>query len=262
MIELQHFGDVTRIRLASLGSRIARMDVSAYLVRGVLVDSGFPRARRALARFLDESRVEGAMITHWHEDHAGNVELLASRGIPLAVHAETEARLRAGEPIRLYRRFVWGTTPALRTPLRPFAHPLLRIVLTPGHSPDHQVVWDAESETLFSGDLWLGVRSRVMHVSENPRLIVASLRTVLALRPRRMFDAHRGEVRDPVDALTAKIAWMEDVIGRIEAKLDAGWSDGAILEAVLGGDETVARLSFGEYARRNFVNAVRASRSR
>src|SRR5207302_9709468 len=54
MIELQRFGDVERVRLASLGSRIAGLDVSAYLVRGILVDSGFPRARGALAGFLTE----------------------------------------------------------------------------------------------------------------------------------------------------------------------------------------------------------------
>lgn len=257
MIELQRFGDVTRVRLASLGSRMARLDVSAYLVRDVLVDTGFPHVRRALANLLDERRIEGAMITHWHEDHAGNAELLAARGIPLAMHDETERKLRASEPIRLYRRVVWGSSPTLRAPLRPFGHSVLRLVQTPGHSPDHQVVWDPESETVFSGDLWLGVRSRVMHESENPRLIVDSLRTVLALKPRRMFDAHRGEVREPVDAIAAKIGWMEDTLGTIESRLDAGWSDRAILDAVLGGDEPVALLSFGEYARMNFVKAAR-----
>ena len=260
MIALERFGDVTRVRLTSLGSRLAGMDVSAYLVRGVLVDTGFPHARRVLARLLDETRLEGALITHWHEDHAGNAPLLASRGIPLGMHDETAEKLRSAEPIRLYRRVVWGTPPRLDSQVVPFAHSTLRLVHTPGHSPDHQVVWDVETGTVFSGDLWLGVRSRVMHESENPRLIINSLRTVLRLGPQRMFDAHRGEVRDPVDALTAKIAWMEDTLGTIDARLDAGWSDRAILESVLGGDETVAFLSFGEYARMNFVRAARRSR--
>ena len=260
MIALERFGDVTRVRLTSLGSRLAGMDVSAYLVRGVLVDSGFPHASRVLERFLDDTKLEGAMITHWHEDHAGNGPLLAARGVPLGMHEETAQRLRAAESIRLYRRVVWGTPPRLDVAVQPFAHPTLRLVHTPGHSPDHQVVWDAETGTVFSGDLWLGVRSRVMHESENPRLIIESLRTVRALGPQRMFDAHRGEVRDPSDALTAKIAWMEETLGTIDARLAEGWSDRAILDSVLGGDETVALLSFGEYARMNFVRAARRTR--
>ena len=260
MIALERFGDVTRVRLTSLGSRLAGMDVSAYLVRGVLVDSGFPHARRVLSRFLDETRLEGALITHWHEDHAGNAPLLVSRGIPLGMHDETAERLRGAEPIRLYRRAVWGTTPRFEPHGQPFAHHALRFVHTPGHSPDHQVVWDAETGTVFSGDLWLGVRARVMHESENPRLIVDSLRVVRALGPQRMFDAHRGEVRDPLDALTAKIAWMEETLGTIDTRLDEGWSDRAILDSVLGGEETVAFLSLGEYARMNFVRAARRSR--
>src|SRR4051794_33447642 len=108
MIEIQRFENVERIRLASWGSRLAGMDVSAYLVRGILIDSGFPHRRAWLARILDERRVSAAMLTHYHEDHAGNAELLASRGIPLAAHPLTLERLRNPAPIRAYRRIVWG----------------------------------------------------------------------------------------------------------------------------------------------------------
>jgi glyoxylase-like metal-dependent hydrolase (beta-lactamase superfamily II) len=258
MIDLERFDDVTRVRLASWGSRAAGLDVSAYIVRGVLVDSGYPRAATAMASVLDEVTIRGAMITHWHEDHAGNATLLASRGVPLVLHPQTEAKLRAFPPIRLYRRVVWGTPPSLRVPITPFDEPALRFVHTPGHSPDHHVVWDHERATLFSGDLWLGVRSAVMHEREDPYRIVQSLRDVIALQPARMFDAHRGLVREPAQALTAKVTWMEDRIAEIETKIAAGWSDGAIVRAVLGGEELVARLSQGEYARANFVRAVRA----
>ena len=258
MIEIQRFGDVERIRLASLGSRFAGMDVSAYLVRGILVDSGFPHARRALAAFLDERSVAGAMLTHYHEDHAGNAETLAARGIPLAMHGVTLARLRDPSPIRLYRRAVWGTPTRLVTPTVDFTEPApLQFVFTPGHSPDHQVVWYPERATLFSGDLWLGVRASVVHESENPYRIIESLRTVLALRPERMFDAHRGEVREPAAAISAKITYLEETIAEVAAKIAAGWSDTAILRAVFGGDESVAWASRGEYSRLNFVRAVR-----
>ena len=103
----------------------------------------------------------------------------------------------------------------------------------------------------------LGVRATVMHESENPYRIVESLRAVRALEPARMFDAHRGPVRDPVGAIDAKIAYLEETIGAVAAKQAAGWSDRAILRRLLGGDEPVALASGGEYSRLNFVRAVR-----
>lgn len=263
MIEIQRFDDVERIRLASWGSRLSGMDVSAYLIHGVLVDCGFPHARETLGRFLSERPIIGAMLTHYHEDHAGNAELLASRGTPLVMHDATLDRLRDPESIRLYRRVVWGTPPPLTSALRGFVTELpLEFVHTPGHSPDHQIVWDSARATVFSGDLWLGVRATVMHESEDPYRIVESLRAVLALRPERMFDAHRGPVRDPIGALTAKIGYLDDTIASIAAKQAAGWSDRAILRHVLGGDEPVAIASGGEYSRLSFVRAVRRGAGR
>jgi glyoxylase-like metal-dependent hydrolase (beta-lactamase superfamily II) len=258
MVEIQRFGDVERIRLASWGSRLAGMDVSAYLINGVVVDSGFPHASAALARFLDERPIIGAMLTHYHEDHAGNAELIARRGIPLAMHPLTLERLRDPRRIRLYRRVVWGSPSRLSSASQHFATETpLEFVHTPGHSPDHQVVWDPERRTLFSGDLWLGVRATVMHKSENPYRILESLRAVRALEPERMFDAHRGPVRDPVAALDAKIVYLEEMMAAVAAKQAAGWSDRTILRRVLGGDDPVALASVGEYSRLNFVRAVR-----
>ena len=260
MKERPRRGSESRAGCGFAGAGRLKVVDGAYLVRGILVDSGFPHARDALASFLAERSVAGAMLTHYHEDHAGNAELLAARGIPLAMHQTTLARLHEPSPIRVYRRLVWGTPSPLASTLHSLEQPPLQFVFTPGHSPDHQIVWDPERATLFSGDLWLGVRSSVMHVSEDPFRIIESLRAVLALHPERMFDAHRGPVRDPVPALAAKINYLEGTIAAVAAKLASGWSDQAILRAVLGGDEAVARFSGGEYSRLNFVRAVRRGR--
>lgn len=257
MHELTTHGDVTRVRLWSRTGAAVGYDVSVYLTRGVLIDTGFPRARGELRRLVAELAPRGALVTHWHEDHAGNVPLLAALGVPLGVTDETLRRVRSRPRIRLYRQVVWGRqAPLVHEPL-PFADAALVMLHTPGHSPDHHVAWDAERETLFSGDLWLGVRARVMHEHEAPRTLLASLRTVHALRPRRMFDAHRGEVSDPPRALAARIDFLERTIDSVQRRVDAGWGDRAIVRAELEGEETAAWWSFGEYARRNFVRAVR-----
>jgi ribonuclease/clavin/mitogillin len=142
----------------------------------------------------------------------------------------------------------------------PFHADGLRFVSTPGHTPDHHVVWDDEQATLFSGDLYLGVKVRATFPDEDPRQLVASLRAAAAMQPRRMFDAHRGLVLDPADALTAKADWLEETVREIDAKIDHGWSDRAIRRHVLGRERLVGWISGGEYSKLTFVRAVRRTR--
>ena len=243
--------------MSSVASRALGLDVSAYVIRGAMIDTGFPAARRALLEGARAVGVRGAMVTHWHEDHAGNVEPLASLGVPIWMHADTEQRLRAPASLRLYRRLAWGSPRALRAAAEPFQAPGLEPIATPGHSPEHHVIWDHETGTLFSGDLWLGVRDRAVHASEDPYEIVASLEQVRRLEPARMFDAHRGLVVDPAGAIAAKIAWLQDTIGEIERCVVQGMSERAVVSRVFGGDELAAAVSAGEYSRRNLVAAVR-----
>jgi ribonuclease/clavin/mitogillin len=250
-------GDVHRLRMGSALGRVAKVDVSVYVFRGVMIDSGFHHARHAVVDAISSLGVSGVLVTHWHEDHAGNVAVLASRGVPIGLRADTEATLRERPHIALYRRLIWGLPSVLDSPVIAFAPTEFECVHTPGHSPDHQVVWHPESGTLFSGDLWLGIRARIMHHAEDPFEIVQSLRKAAALGPARMFDAHRGLVERPVDALVARADWLETMIGEIERRISAGWDDRTIVKRVLGGEERAAYVSRGEYSRKNFVKAVR-----
>ena len=261
-LHMESYGDVVRLRMRSFGSRAVGLDVSAYVVRGVMIDTGIHRARRALLRAVATTGVRAVIITHWHEDHAGNVCALAARGLPILMRSETEAILRARPHVQLYRRVVWGYGPPLVSALAA-DHPAgFQCLHTPGHSTDHQVVWDAETGTLFSGDLWLGIRSRVLHASEDPYVIIQSLQQTKTLAPDRMFDAHRGMIVRPTHAIGAKIQWLGETLQTIERRVHDGWSDRMIVWRVLGGEEMAAIVSRGDYSRHNLVAAVRARCSR
>jgi glyoxylase-like metal-dependent hydrolase (beta-lactamase superfamily II) len=247
---------VVRLRLRSWQGRLAGYEVSAYLLHGVLVDTGFPRGGGALVAALDTLRPRGAIVTHWHEDHAGNAPMLARRGLPLRMHPACEATLRARPAVKLYRHVVWGWTPRLAVELRELDPAPLEIIPLPGHTPDHVCVWDAERRILASGDLFLGVKVRVAHRHEAPRRLVESLRRAAALEPRLLLDAHRGPVRDAAVVLRAKIAWMEETIGAILAGHARGDAPREIARQVLGGEGMVGYASRGEYSKLAFVEAV------
>ncbi|HTE44613.1 MAG TPA: MBL fold metallo-hydrolase [Gemmatimonadaceae bacterium] len=243
--------------MSSLASRVAGLDVSAYVVRGVMIDSGFHHRRTNVADAVRSLGIVGSIVTHSHEDHAGNVSMLAQLGIPLSLRGDTERTLRERPAIQLYRRAVWGHPPPLVTAVTPFEHPDLVTVHTPGHSSDHQVVFDRQTGTLFSGDLWLGVHARVLHSTEDPYIICKSLRIAEALAPERMFDAHRGLVDAPRAALSAKAEWLTETLGELERRINEGWSDREIVRRILRGEDRVALVSRGDYSRRNLVKAVR-----
>lgn len=257
MIRTERHGDVTQLELSHARSRAIGFSVNVYVVRGALIDSGFPAAGGEVEQIVRSYGARGAFITHSHEDHAGNVERLAGMGLPVAAGAATLEKLRNVPRLRLYRRWTWGTPAPLRSPVIPFSDADLVLLATPGHADDHHVVWDASEGTLFSSDLYLGTRVAVGHPNERPRRLVRSLREMLAFGPSRMFDAHRGAIRDPIRALTTKAEWLEETIGRIEALIDRGLDDRAIRRAVLGREGAAAWFSGGEYSKRNFVATVR-----
>jgi glyoxylase-like metal-dependent hydrolase (beta-lactamase superfamily II) len=249
---------VVRLRLRSWQGRLAGYEVSAYVLRGVLVDTGFPRGGRALATALDALRPRGAIVTHWHEDHAGNAPMLAARGLPLRMHPACEATLRARPRVKRYRHVVWGWTPRLDVALRDFDPAPLAIIPLPGHTPDHVCVWDAERRVLVSGDLFLGVKVRVAHRHEAPRRLLASLRSAAALEPRLLLDAHRGPVGDAAAVLRAKAGWLDEAIGEIERGRVRGEAPRETARRVLGREGMVGYASGGEYSKLAFVEAVLA----
>lgn len=78
------YDGVTQWRFTSISGQMAGTSASAFLSGdGVLIDTGFAAAHSDFTRLLDSNHVRGVIVTHHHEDHAGHVEIVAARGLPL-----------------------------------------------------------------------------------------------------------------------------------------------------------------------------------
>ena len=132
------------------------------------------------------------------------------------MRADTEAILRRRPAHSAVSASGLGTAAARSTrAMTAFDAAGLECIHTPGHSTDHQVVWDPQTGTLFSGDLWLGVRARVMHSSEDPYADRReSARRAGALARRgcstriAVWSRRRGARRS-----NAKIEWLGETLG-------------------------------------------------
>ena len=247
---------MTRFRFSTARSRSVGYEVSAFLVRGTLIDCGFPDVESDLASALAAHSPSGVILTHYHEDHAGNVEYVAAHNIPISAPPATLDLLRRKPSMGFYRRFVWGTPKVLASNITPHEPDGLTMIPAPGHSPDHHVVWDADARTLYSADLFLGVKVRVARPGEDPRTLARSLRQIAKLDPVTMFDSHRGLVPNPVSTLIAKADWLDETIARIDSLRASGLNEHAIRREVLGAEDAVYWFSAGDLSRINFVRAV------
>ena len=258
MLQLLAHDDVTELRFTTWRSRSMGFQVSAFAVRGVLIDSGFPDCAGDLARYMTAASLEGCVLTHYHEDHAGGAAAVARAGVPIWMDARTAERVRHPRPIGLYRRYTWGSPSPVGSSV-PFALPApLECIPAPGHSDDHHIVWDGRTGTAFGGDLFIGVKVRVSHRNEQPRDLLRSLRRIAALRPERYFDGHKGLLADPVQSLDAKADWLEQTIESIDALIAEGLDDAVIARRVLGSDWWSRSFTAGDYTMTNFVRCVRA----
>ncbi|WP_081995763.1 MBL fold metallo-hydrolase [Thermus sp. 2.9] len=220
--------------------------VHIYQYKGFQIDAGPLRTLRYT------SRAEALFITHTHEDHAGGASRLS---LPIFTGKEAAYLLQNPPPLPLYRRLVWGTVKPVPAQAAERVGSFF-LVPTPGHSPEHVIVYDEETGVVFGGDLFLSVKANLASPGFNVQALIHSLKKVIELAPRRFFCAHAGAVEEPVKALKAKVDFLE--LTRDQALLlkRKGLRPSEIRDRLFGGESAWALLSGGIMSRLRFVYAL------
>jgi len=259
MLQTTHLDNVTQYRMARtvLGKNL--YGVAAYLVDGLLIDTGFDYLAEQFYRTVQSKNVEQIVNTHHHEDHVGANYLFEQRRQLKALAHAFALPLIAKPPAKLkpYRDFVWGVPqPAhpraigakLSTPKYSF-----QVLHLPGHSPDHLGLYEPRQGWLFSGDLFLSVKVRVLRTDEDIVAAMASLRQVVALPLQRLFCGSGKILENPLELLKKKLEFYEDLQYRIATLHHKGWEVKKIRDAVLGKEGVWPWMSQGEFSKLNLV---------
>ncbi|MDA8336177.1 MAG: MBL fold metallo-hydrolase [Peptococcaceae bacterium] len=253
-----HPGGVVELCLWSVigGRRI--MPCRAYWVEGLLVDTCHARGKRAFAAWAASRLISGAVLTHHHEDHAGNAALLNSRGIPVLAHPAAAALM--DRPLPIFERVVWGAPEPAATKPAPACIEAgkrrLKVVETPGHTPDHIALLEENEGWLFAGDLYLADRLVYLHRDEDLGLMLASLEKVLRLDFSVLFCAHRGRVADGRMMLAAKRNFLLELVERVHDLSRAGYGEKEITGLVLGREGLLTWVSRGLFSKRRLVHRI------
>lgn len=243
------------------------MTARCYLVDGLLVDTGLHHARTVLLEHLQQNPPTQLVLTHHHEDHAGNAELIRRHfSVPAYAHSLCVERLHQRVKMLPYRHLIWGRAPkpklqVVGTELET-AHHRFKVLPTPGHCRDHIVLLEPDQGWLFSGDLFLGQHIRYFRANEDMTTMIASIKQVLQHDFEQLFCAHRPVFSAGHKALENKLDFLQNLRGEVSLLLQQGLDEGAVIRHFKGREQWKVRLlTFGDASMAHMLRAaIRAAR--
>ncbi len=230
-----------------------------YLVdRTLLIDTGYPWARRSLKRTLielgAERTIDTVVNTHYHEDHTGNNDLLVELGeARILAHQDSIGEMRFPIELPWYRSFLFGPTKiapvnAISTEVMT-EHLRLQVIETPGHCPGHICLFEPNKRWLFSGDLYIAAElDSQLGDADGPQWI-ASLESAIELKAEWMFDAHGSIFAGPEaveQQLLKKLTFLRELRDRVRQFATHGQSVQQLTRKVFNRRDLVGWLSLGD----------------
>jgi glyoxylase-like metal-dependent hydrolase (beta-lactamase superfamily II) len=160
----------------------------------------------------------------------------------------------------LYRRFMFGVPQSCVASPAPECFEeggmRFRVMDTPGHSPDHLVLFEEERGWLFVGDAYIPVPERVFFGSGCDYSVwVRTLRDLADLGAERMFTGMGPVRRRPSRALLEKANRLSEISEKVVAMWGEGLKEMEIAKRLFPGDLAVRVVTGGNYSAVNLVRA-------
>jgi len=263
VIETASFEEVTQVRMSRELDGRAVYWVAAYLVDGLLIDTGCSHTSRELAAFLEGRGLTLAVNTHYHEDHTGgNHDLMERFGVDVYAHPSSIPLISRRFDLYPYQEIAWGYP--VPTAVKPIPddlttdHHTFRVVETPGHCAGHICLFEPTKGWCFTGDLFARENPKFIRPEEHVGEIIRSMRKVLDMTTERLvlFSAVGKIVEDGRKALGRCIDHFTDLGARVHRLHHAGLTVDEILKQEFGGEHSFAELTNGQFSTRNLLNSL------
>jgi len=266
MLKTTSYGDITRFDSARALAGSGRYWTTAYLVDGLLVDTGCAFSARELVAALQQESLSYIVNTHSHEDHIGANSLLQERwnGLKILAHPLALPILkdpRQEQPLQLYRRMLWGwPEPCCATAVQDGEwiktdNYNFQVIYTPGHSPDHLCLYEPDRGWLFTGDLFNGSKDRAIRVDTDIWNLIASLKKIVELPLTRLFPGCARIRENPTPEIIKKIHYLEETGEKILTLNNRGLSPSTIVRELFPQPMWIELITMGHFSRLGLVEA-------
>ncbi len=263
MIEVNHFEEIIQIKMSREVGGKPIYWVAAYLVDGLLIDTGCRHTADELLKFLEEKPVRLIVNTHYHEDHIGANRLLKQKfGINILAHSESVPLINQVPKLYPYQEMVWGypepTEVSRLSDKLKTDHFLFEVVETPGHCKGHIALVEPEKGWCFSGDLFVSESPAVVRPEENITEIIMSMKKLVDLKTDRLvlLTSIGSVVQDGRGALQSCIEYLQDLSQRAKQLEKKGLSIQAIRDKLFERESHLAGFTDGQFSSENLIRAV------
>jgi glyoxylase-like metal-dependent hydrolase (beta-lactamase superfamily II) len=262
MLKARRVGDVTEIKMGrSLDGENALYWVAAYLMGGVLIDTGCDYSKKELADFLEGKQVSVIINTHHHEDHVGGNALLTKRfGLGALAHRETIRLMSRKYELYPFQVEIWGyPDPSTAAPIGDAVKEgsvSLRVIETPGHCKGHISLFEEERRILFSGDIWVGERPKTARAEENVHQLISDLRKLEELKPEIMFASLGKAVAEPQKVIERTRVYLEETRDEVRRLDSEGKSSEQILMELFGRESVLASATQNQLSTKIFIESL------
>lgn len=212
--------------------------VYAFRLGGTLIDTGHAKSRRNLFAALGGRPVHTVLLTHHHEDHAGNAAAVQQAfGADVLAHTLGAEWLNRGVRVSPLGLLISGSVPKVRATAIVDGQEIvregfrLRAIHTPGHTDDHLAFHEPDRGWLFPGDLYVADRIKYFESNEEIDVQIASLRRLVALDFDALFCSHNPKVSGGKERLQRKLQLFEDFYGEVANLYRRGMNATEILAA-------------------------------
>ena len=260
MISAVPYGEVLQLRLSRYEGFPPSMWVCAYLVDGLLIDTGPAHTARELAEFLAGRQPKVAVNTHYPEDHiSANKFLQDAYGTRIFAPRASMGKIAGPATLYPYQEEVWGyPVPSTVEPLGGYIETgkyRFEVIPTPGHDSDHVCLFQEADGWLFSGDLYVTTRPVVCRPNDDMRQVLKDLIMLRALEPQVMFPAPTHVVTEPCRKLDALIAYLGELGGKIAALYNQGMDVERIRQELFGAEGPIDELTQHQFSSLNMVKS-------
>jgi glyoxylase-like metal-dependent hydrolase (beta-lactamase superfamily II) len=234
-----------------------------YYVDGLMIDTGHSLMRRQITQKVKSLLVNQLFITHFHEDHSGNLDLLHPHfKCPIYASALCCELMKNPPKISFAQKLTWGNRPAFQG-LIPISGTIktnqfeFEIIPIPGHAPDMLALFEPRKKWLFSADLYLNSYIGYFLEDESISEQINSIKRVLKLDFEVLFCSHNPQFTSGKEKLRKKLLYLEKFYSQVAELSKEEYNAKEIFKTLnLREHGNIKLLSDGKLSKLNMVKSV------